>query len=184
MTLQDLYQKAISFAAIAHKNQMVPGKQYSYVVHFSEVAMEVMLSQHDDGTGPASDIDLGLALQCALLHDTLEDTETTYDQLKEAFGWAVADGVLALTKNKDLDKPLQMVDSLRRIVLQPKEIHMVKMADRITNLQEPPSHWTPEKIRSYQNEARLIYDYLKDCCEFLARRLEIKIEDYDAYINN
>lgn len=144
--------------------------------------MEIMLSQIDCETEPTPNIDIAFAMQCALLHDTLEDTETTYEQLKEIFGTAVADGVLTLTKNKDLEKSLQMGDSLRRIVLQPKEIQMVKMADRITNLQEPPGHWTTEKIKGYQNEARLIYDCLKDCSESLAKRLETKINDYDVYL--
>lgn len=45
-------------------------------------------------------------------------------------------------------KKLQMQDSLRRIKSQPREVWMVKMADRITNLQPPPGHWSEEKDSS------------------------------------
>ncbi|MCB0684262.1 MAG: hypothetical protein KDC32_25640, partial [Saprospiraceae bacterium] len=40
--LQDVYQQAIDFAARAHGSQRVPGKSYSYIVHLSNVAMEVL----------------------------------------------------------------------------------------------------------------------------------------------
>ena len=46
------------------------------------------------------EFDLDFAVQVALLHDIIEDTATTYDELAEHFGSKVADGVLALTKNK------------------------------------------------------------------------------------
>lgn len=83
----------------------------------------------------------------------LEDTDTTYPELVRTFGPAVADGVLALTKEDSVGTDLtpyqrkerRMADSLERIKAQPKEIWMVKMADRITNLQPPPKQWTPER---------------------------------------
>jgi (p)ppGpp synthase/HD superfamily hydrolase len=55
------------------------------------------------------------AVQCALLHDVIEDTEVSYEQLHDEFGKAVADGVLALTKNKTSDKYSAMKDSIERI---------------------------------------------------------------------
>lgn len=48
--------------------------------------------------------DLDLALQVALLHDTLEDTETTFGEVSEMFGPDIAAGVLALTKNDTLPR--------------------------------------------------------------------------------
>jgi (p)ppGpp synthase/HD superfamily hydrolase len=56
---------------------------------------------------------------------------------------------------------------------------MVKMADRITNLQPPPKHWDQEKILQYKQEARLIHDYLKDANKYLADRLKQKIGSYN-----
>ena len=94
---------------------------------------------------------------------------------------SVASGVLALTKDSGLDKSDQMPDSLKRILAQPPEIALVKMADRITNLQPPPPDWTPEKRARYLQEARTIYDALHHVSPFLATRLKQKMEDYRTY---
>ena len=94
------------------------------------------------------------------------------------FGPKVLDGVQALTKNASLPKSEAMADSLARIRSQPREVWAVKLADRITNLQPPPTHWTPEKIASYRNEAKIIHRALHDGHPFLGERLARKIEDY------
>ncbi len=59
---------------------------------------------------------------------------------------------------------------------------MVKLCDRITNLQPPPKHWDKAKIAKYQNEARLILEQLGVSSPFLADRLNIKIANYDQYL--
>ena len=182
---QDIYISAYRFAAEAHWNskikQVVPGTDIPYLMHFSMVSMEVIAVLEKE-----SDLDGDLAVQCALLHDTIEDTDTTYDQLVEKFGLAVANGVNALTKDesiganisKEKKKKIQMTDSLERIRKQPKEIWMVKMADRITNLQPPPSRWTQDKISRYREEAGEIHQTLKQGSQYLAVRLEEKIDNY------
>ncbi len=181
----DVYIRAYRYAAAAHWNsntkQLVPGTGLPYLMHFSMVAMEVIAALEKK-----AGLDGDLAIQCALLHDTIEDTDTTYDQLVETFGLAVADGVLALTKDeslgaglpKDQRKERQMVDSLEKISRQPREVWMVKMADRITNLQPPPKHWTPEKINRYREEAYQIHQALMGANPCLADRLQEKIDHY------
>lgn len=125
--------------------------------------------------------DPDLVVQCAVLHDVIEDAGVTADSLEERFGASVAAGVQALTKDESLPtNQVQMLDSLERIRLQPKEIWMVKMADRIVNLQPPPSHWTSEKINAYREEAQLILDRLGDANQPLANRLRKKIERYPS----
>jgi (p)ppGpp synthase/HD superfamily hydrolase len=59
---------------------------------------------------------------------------------------------------------------------------MVKLCDRITNLQAPPKHWNKDKIIQYQNEARLILDQLSEANKFLAKRLKNKISAYEQYL--
>ena len=76
----------------------------------------------------------------------------------------------------------QMNDSLKRIKSIPTEIWAVKLADRITNLQPPPPHWDKDRKISYREEARLILSELKGGNEFLAKRLEKKIEEYRIYL--
>ena len=125
----DVYIKAYRYAAVAHWNsdtqQLVPGTDIPYLMHFSMVAMEVIAA-----LGEEPGLDGDLAVQCALLHDTIEDTDTTYDQLVDIFGLAVADGVQALTKDKSVGADLskqqckerQMTDSLERVRQQPREV--------------------------------------------------------------
>ena len=174
----DLYTLALNFASKAHKKQTMPGSDLPYLNHIANVAIEVMtaITQSTDINDP------DLAVQCALLHDTIEDTEVTYEELKEIFGITVADGVQVLSKNKGLaTKAEQMKDSLERIQSQPKEIWMVKMADRISNLQRPPAYWDNDKIKGYCEEALIIYDTLNQGNTIIACRLMTKIEDYKQY---
>ena len=141
--------------------------------------MEIMLAdQKTDG------FNLKLAIQAALLHDTLEDTDTTEIELEEKYGIAIPVCVKALTKNNELPKDKRMADSLNRIKKMPIEISAVKLADRITNLQPPPADWNNERRIAYREEAKLILNELKAGNEYLARRLESKIEEYQIYITN
>ncbi len=170
---QELYIKAYRFATQAHRGQIYPGTGLPYIMHLSFASMEILGVLNVE---PGHDGDL--AVQCALLHDSIEDTEVTYADLASTFGVQVANGVQALSKDPTLDKSRQLTDSLQRIRSQPPEIWMVKLADRISNLQPPPSHWTQDKIIRYRDEAIEIHTALKDASPFLALRLAEKIENY------
>lgn len=170
------YVAAMRFAAAAHDAQKVPGEELPYLVHVVSVAAELIAALP---TMP--EIDADLAITCALLHDTVEDTSVTLDQLRATFGDAVAAGVSALTKNTALPKQDQMADSLRRIQQQPREIAIVKLADRITNLAEPPAHWSKDKIKAYRVEAGRIADTLGHASDALEARLRRRIEAYAAF---
>ncbi len=178
METQTLYQQAIKFAAAKHaeKNQTIPGTNLPYVVHLSNVAMEVLMAANEP-----EEFDLKFAIQMALLHDTLEDTNTTFDELKKEFSLKIADGVLALTKNSEVAKEERMMDSLSRIKKMPKEVWIVKLADRITNLQAPPAHWSLEKIQKYQKQAIQIFRELRGANIYLEKRIQEKINEYGQY---
>ncbi len=174
---QDDYTRAYRFAALAHHGQTVPGTDFSYIMHLSFVSMEVIAA-----LGVERGRDGNLAVQCALLHDVIEDTAITYEQVETKFGKEVAQGVLALSKDETLEKSRQMQNSLERIQQQPREVWMVKLADRISNLAPPPYYWTKEKIARYREEATEIHDALHSASPFLAARLLVKIEAYQAYL--
>ncbi|MBT0895669.1 HD domain-containing protein [Geobacter hydrogenophilus] len=178
LTWQDLYIKAYRFAALAHSGQTVPDTDIPYLMHLSLVSMEVIASFSAE-----PDVDTALAVQCALLHDVIEDTAITYEQVLADFGPMVAAGVLALTKDERFpSKQEQLADSLRRIREQSREVWMVKLADRITNLQPPPSYWTTEKRQSYRAEAVSILDSLGEASPCLAGRLREKIDAYAVHL--
>jgi guanosine-3',5'-bis(diphosphate) 3'-pyrophosphohydrolase len=173
MPIQSIYQQTIKFAARKHLTQCVPSSELPYLVHLSNVATEILVA------APQSEgFDLAFAIQVALLHDTLEDTETTFEELSKTFGKAVAEAVLALTKNDALPKHARMTDSLQRIKALQKEVWAVKLADRITNLQTPPAHWDKEKIIAYKAEAKVIAKTLEGGNAYLEQRLHESIEEY------
>ncbi|WP_310424173.1 HD domain-containing protein [Chamaesiphon sp. VAR_48_metabat_135_sub] len=172
---REIYIKACRFAAEAHRGQLYPGTELPYLMHLNFVSMEIIAALNAE---PGSDGDL--AIQCALLHDTIEDTDTSYEQIESIFGIRVADGVAALSKNLELEKSQQLVDSLDRIGQQPIEISMVKLADRISNLQPPPPDWTRAKIIQYRDEAIEIHSRLHTASHFLSVRLVEKIQNYKA----
>jgi (p)ppGpp synthase/HD superfamily hydrolase len=175
MFSSEAYVTALRFAAIKHEGQRVPGSALPYLVHVVSVAAEVIAA-----LPTLSEPDLGV--QCALLHDTLEDTATSYGELDTMFGRAVADGVQALTKDAALPKPDRMADSLRRIRAQPRDVWAVKLADRITNLAPPPAGWSRDKCASYREEAIAIADALGEASPVLEARLRARIEAYRSYI--
>lgn len=174
---RDLYMCAWNFACTRHLGQKMPGSELPYVTHVGAVAMEVL------ATFALEDVpDADLAVTCALLHDTVEDTATTADEIAAAFGPAVAAGVVALSKDGSLPKSEQMADSLRRIRLQPRAVWLVKLADRAVNLEAPPHYWPMEKRRAYREEARTILAELGEASPRLASRLAEKIEAYGAFV--
>ena len=178
----DLYNRALRFAADAHGNQTLPGTTISYVVHLCQVCQEALGAVLND---PRLDADL--VMQCALLHDTLEDTSVTRDEVTHAFGLAVAQGVDALSKRahgpagQRWSKAEKMADSLARITEQPHEVWVVKLADRVTNLQTPPGHWPKEKIAAYHAEAEQILATLGEASAHLSGRLRTKLAHYDRH---
>jgi guanosine-3',5'-bis(diphosphate) 3'-pyrophosphohydrolase len=179
MEIQDTYQKAIRYAAEKHAElqQTLPDSIIPYAVHLSNVAMEILVA-----ASHTKEFDTELAIQVALLHDILEDTHVTFEELAKEFGSDVATSVLALTKREFIPKDQQMPDSLSRIKLCTPEVRAVKLADRITNLQKPPMSWSTEKKQKYLNEASLILRELTGTNEYLENRMEIKIEAYKEYI--
>jgi guanosine-3',5'-bis(diphosphate) 3'-pyrophosphohydrolase len=174
--IQTIYQKTIDFAAQMHGQQKMPNG-LPYIVHLSNVAMEVFMAHKQK-----PDFDLKLAIQLALLHDVLEDTALSFKELKAYFGNVVAEGVLALTKDITLDKKDQMDDSLNRILDLSKEVAIVKLCDRIINLQKPPKKWGMAKIKSYHSQAIQIVERLKGKNEYLDNRINKKIEKYKLYL--
>ncbi|MBF0528798.1 MAG: bifunctional (p)ppGpp synthetase/guanosine-3',5'-bis(diphosphate) 3'-pyrophosphohydrolase [Deltaproteobacteria bacterium] len=176
---QDKLTQAWILAAEAHADQFIPGLSLPYIVHVGNVTMEVLtaFASEDEPRNR------NLAVLCALLHDTLEDTKLQVERIALEFGPDVVAGVKALTKDRTMGtKREQMQDSLTRIREQPKEIWMVKLADRIVNLQPPPLHWNYEKIQAYHSEAMLIHDTLREGSAFLAKRLTEKIRYYARYV--
>jgi len=176
--LQDIWQLASNL----HSGQKYGGankeEQVEYINHIGSVTFEILKAIEID-----ENLDSDLAIKCAVLHDTVEDTGLSIEDVKNRFGEDVANGVLALSKTEDESVEDKMTDSLMRIKRQPKEIWAVKMADRVCNLYAPPFYWNNVKKKAYLEEARVIHDELKLGCSYLADRLVEKIERYKKFIS-
>lgn len=173
---RELYKRALDFAADAHGAQKVPGSERPYVVHVAKVAMEVMAAWIADSS---LDVDLGLA--CALLHDTIEGGGAQWSALNDAFGPAVANGVRALAGKEALPRPRRTTESLKQIRAQPRTVWAVKLAERLTDLERPPGHWTLEERQSHLVEAKEILAALRGASAPLEARFEQKLAEYESY---
>jgi len=178
----DLIQKAWNLAAELHQGQQYSGPQegqhFEYLKHIGGVTFEMLNALQFD-----PDLDAQIAIPCAILHDTIEDTAVDFVQMEVLFGKTIAEGVAALSKDSNLpDKAARMRDSLDRIRKQPKSVWAVKLADRIVNLDPPPYHWKPAKIQAYQKEAQIILEQLGAGSPYLADRLAKKILAYREFI--
>jgi len=118
------WQSAASFAARAHRHQLRKDKKTPYIAHPFRVAMVVRdLFGCDDE----------IAICTALLHDTIEDTATDYDDIEKRFGRAIADCVAVMTKNMLLREPEREIDYDQRLARGPWQGRLVKLADVYDN---------------------------------------------------
>lgn len=179
MFSQEKYLKALNYAAKAHGDQKTP-YGFPYVVHLTSVAMEII---HAFQVLEVKQEDTDFAITCALLHDVLEDTDVTFEDLMEDFSETIAIAVEALSKDKNIEsKKAQMANSINKILTQNYSVQSIKLADRITNLQKPPASWDNEKIYNYFQESKFILSCLKNSNSVLSQRLEDKINNYRIYI--
>ena len=172
---RDLYMRAWLFAAARHQGQTMIGSELPYLTHLGAVAMEVLATIAVEKLANPD-----LAVACALLHDTIEDTKTTAEEIATQFGAVIAAGVVALSKDEQLPEDARMADSLRRIQEQPREIWLVKLADRIVNMEPAPAKWSAEKRRSYKAQATTILEQLGSASPSLAARLRDMIARYEV----
>lgn len=178
--MEDKIRKALNYAFKKHNDQYLPdGSGRLYIDHCINVAKTALDILGDDISKEQRQI-IGAT---ALLHDTLEDTKASYNQILKYFGQKIANNVLALTKNYKLPSSERMGDSLKRIVSTSKEAAMVKMADRIVNITHLHPKWDYEKSKEYLEEARLIYDALHSYSPKLADVLNSRIENYSHLID-
>ena len=119
----NLIHKALEFTAVAHGNQLRKGTHIPYIAHPMEAAL--ILTQ-----AGASDF----LIAAALLHDALEDTNTTEDELKDAFGETVVNFVRYMTKNDDLSWFENRQHSIEKLGTSSREEMMLFLADKLANL--------------------------------------------------
>ena len=170
-----LIRKAFDIALDAHKDQRrKTGEPYIY--HPIEVAKIV-----------ANEVGLGAtSIACALLHDVIEDSEYTYEDLKKIFGETIADIVNGLTKISVMNQQNISVQSenYRKLLLTLSEdfrVILIKIADRLHNMRTLDS-MHPVKQKKIASETSYIYAPLAH--RFGLYSIKSELEDLSLKYNN
>ena len=133
--------EALSFAADRHRDQRRKGAEASPYINHPIAVAEVLAR-----VGGVSEI---AVLQAAVLHDTLEDTNTTREELAARFGETVARIVAEVTDDKSLAKSERKQRQVEHALHLSREAKLVKLGDKICNVRDvlyaPPKKWSAER---------------------------------------
>lgn len=148
--------EAVMFAAERHRNQRRKDAEASpYINH--PIALAHLLAT----VGEVEDLDV---LRAAILHDTVEDTETSEAELRARFGDAVAGLVMEVTDDKALPKPRRKELQVEHAPHKSAGAALVKLADKTCNLQDiaaaPPADWPLARRQEYFDWAKRVVDAL------------------------
>jgi guanosine-3',5'-bis(diphosphate) 3'-pyrophosphohydrolase len=153
-----LLMKALTFAAEKHINQRRKNVEASpYINHPISLANILCNEAH------VTDINV---ICGALLHDTVEDTETTEDELIAGFGPDIASIVRDVTDDKSIkDKQKRKQLQIEHAAHISKPAKLVKLADKISNLRDvandPPADWDLQRRQAYFDWAKKVIDQLR-----------------------
>jgi (p)ppGpp synthase/HD superfamily hydrolase len=155
--------KALRFAAIKHRDQRRKDAEVSpYINHPIEVAE--LLAR----VGGATDL---VILQGAILHDTIEDTETTPEELEAEFGPEVRRVVEEVTDDKRLPKSERKRLQIEHAPHLSERAKQIKIADKISNVravtETPPADWPLERRREYIDWTEKVMVGLRGCNQSL-----------------
>lgn len=137
--------RAAAFAAERHRHQRRRDADASPYINHPLALADVLANE--------AGIDDPVVLCAALLHDTIEDTDTRADEIEAAFGARVAAVVLEVSDDKSLSKPERKRLQIEHARHASREAQLVKLADKICNLRDllaaPPANWPAQRKREY-----------------------------------
>jgi guanosine-3',5'-bis(diphosphate) 3'-pyrophosphohydrolase len=165
--------KALTFAADKHRFQKRKDTEGTpYINHPIQVAL--MLAD----VGEETNEDL---LVAAILHDTIEDTKTTSEEIAENFGSAVLNLVLEVTDDKNLPKEERKKRQVLNASKKSESARKLKLADKICNvadiLHHPPGNWTSERKLQYLGWAEQVLEGLHGTNLKLENKLKALISE-------
>jgi len=152
----ELLLKAVELASIKHRDQRRKDQETSpYINH--PIAVASLLAHHGV-TDPT-------AILGAILHDTIEDTQTTREELVAAFGEEVAACVSEVTDDKSLPKARRKELQIEHAPHLSHAAKLVKLADKICNLRDivdsPPHDWPDARRQDYVVWCKRVVDELR-----------------------
>ena len=149
--------QAISFAAQKHATQKRKGAdEQPYINHVLEVANLLA------NVGKIEDYDVLIA---AVLHDTIEDTETTAEEIANLFGETVSEYVLEVTDDKSLPKARRKELQIEHAPHLSNGAKYIKLGDKVSNIRDvtenPPDGWSDERRLEYINWGEKVINGLR-----------------------
>lgn len=152
-----LLTKALAFAAHKHRDQRRkdPGAS-PYINHPISLA-NVLVNE-----GGVDQVEI---LCAAVLHDTIEDTETSEGELRASFGEVISRIVMEVTDDRSLPKTARKQAQISHAPILSREARAVKLADKICNLRDvenaSPPDWSLQRRQAYYDWARDVVDGLR-----------------------
>jgi len=147
-----LLLKALAFAAHKHRHQRRKDAEASPYINHPIALADVLVNE-----GGVTDVEV---LCAALLHDTVEDTATTHEELVNAFGSRVARIVAEVTDDQALAKAERKRLQIEHAPSLSPEAKLVKLADKICNLRDvaerPPAKWDLARRHEYFDWAKRV----------------------------
>lgn len=139
------FVSALNFSATKHRDQRRKDVEASPYINHPIALIDVLVNE-----GGVLNWDV---LCAALLHDTIEDTETTAEELTKEFGRNITSIVLEVTDDKALPKAERKLQQITHAARSSHEAKLVKLADKICNLRDilasPPADWSTKRKQEY-----------------------------------
>jgi len=170
---------AIRFAAEKHENQRRKNIESTpYVNHPLEVARLLI------DVGKVYDLDI---IKGAILHDTIEDTETTAEELIQHFGKEVTDYVIEMSDDKSLPKQERKRLQIENAPHKSRGAKLIKICDKICNITDvthnPPSHWDFQRRKEYLVWAEAVVARLRGTNAKLEELFDVKLREGRKILN-
>lgn len=172
--------EAASFAAKKHRYQKRKGDNHEpYINHPLEVANLLA------NVGKVEDYDVLIA---AVLHDTIEDTQTSPAELTERFGESVCRMVLEVTDDKSLPKQERKLKQIEHAPHLSDGAKQLKLCDKISNITDvtdnPPAGWSQERKLEYVNWGEKVVTGLRGVNENLENYFDETVKRARAKFQN
>lgn len=172
--------KALNFAAAKHRDHRRKGQHAApYINHLIDVA-DILWN-----IGQVRDISILIA---GILHDTLEDTDTTPAEIVRGFGPQVLSIVEEVTDDKSLPKEVRKRLQVEHAATISPEARQLKLADKIANVRElvqsPPAGWSRQRQRDYVSWSEEVVEQLRGCNARLEHHFNSVVQDAREQLGN
>jgi guanosine-3',5'-bis(diphosphate) 3'-pyrophosphohydrolase len=159
--------QAAAFAAEKHRKQRRKDAEASPYINHPLQAAYILVQ---------ADVEDPKVLAAALLHDTIEDTSTTLDEIEIVFGYEIARIVAECSDDKTLSKLERKQAQIDHAATLSRAAKLVKLADKIANVSDidgaPPAGWSIERKREYFDWAKAVVDRMRGTHAALEARFD------------